>query len=99
MIKDIDFSNLKSKIKIPAKKWQRTLLGWALIFGGIFWFLPVVGFWMLPLGIMVLAIDSAFFRRLRRKMEVWWGRKRQKSRRKDRPRAKGKRTLPRSFRD
>jgi hypothetical protein len=66
----------KRKIKIPAKKWQRTLLGWSLVLGGIFGFLPVVGFWMLPLGIIVLATDSPFFRKLRRKMEVWWGKKR-----------------------
>ena len=28
-----------------------------LILGGVFSFLPVLGLWMLPLGLMVLAVD------------------------------------------
>ena len=35
----------------------RTLLGLVLIVGGIFGMLPVLGFWMLPLGIVVVAMD------------------------------------------
>ena len=27
------------------------------ILGGIFWFLPIVGLWMLPIGLMLLAVD------------------------------------------
>ena len=34
----------------------------ALILGGIFSFLPVLGLWMLPLGLMLLAIDAPFLR-------------------------------------
>jgi len=69
------------KFKIPDNKLHRTLLGWSLVIGGIFGFLPVVGFWMLPLGLLVLAVDYPFARRLRRKLEVWWGRIRQKKNR------------------
>ena len=35
----------------------RLLLGLALIAGGVFGFLPVLGFWMIPLGIAVAALD------------------------------------------
>ena len=35
----------------------RTLLGLLLIAGGIFGFLPILGFWMIPLGIAVVAMD------------------------------------------
>ncbi|OUR77054.1 hypothetical protein A9Q83_12605 [Alphaproteobacteria bacterium 46_93_T64] len=69
---------MKSKIKIPENKLHRIILGWALVLGGILGFLPIVGFWMLPLGIMILAVDFAFARKLRRKTEVWWGRRNQK---------------------
>lgn len=37
----------------------RTILGLLLIVGGIFGFLPIVGFWMIPLGIAVIGIDVA----------------------------------------
>lgn len=35
----------------------RLLLGLMLMAGGVFGFLPVLGFWMLPLGIAVAALD------------------------------------------
>ncbi|MEX0751716.1 MAG: hypothetical protein WD073_02170 [Xanthobacteraceae bacterium] len=41
----------------PGSTWVRMPLGIVLISGGIFGFLPIVGFWMLPLGLMVLAKD------------------------------------------
>jgi hypothetical protein len=28
-----------------------------LTFGGLFWFLPILGLWMLPAGLLLLAID------------------------------------------
>ena len=50
-----------------------------LIFGGIFSFLPILGVWMLPLGLMLLAIDVPFLQgpvsvlmiRWRRRIAVW----------------------------
>lgn len=65
------------KPSIPENKRHRLLLGWALLIGGIFGFLPIVGFWMAPLGIIILSVDLPFARRLRRKTEVWWGRRKQ----------------------
>ncbi|NNE51276.1 MAG: hypothetical protein HKN30_02620 [Sulfitobacter sp.] len=35
----------------------RTLLGTLLVAGGIFGFMPILGFWMIPLGVAVIAID------------------------------------------
>lgn len=41
----------------------RTLIGLLLIIGGIFGFLPILGFWMIPLGVAVILIDWAQMRR------------------------------------
>ena len=35
----------------------RTVLGLVLIVGGVFGFLPVLGFWMIPLGLAVILLD------------------------------------------
>jgi hypothetical protein len=35
----------------------RLVLGLVLIVAGIFGFLPVLGFWMIPLGIFIAALD------------------------------------------
>jgi hypothetical protein len=41
----------------------RTVLGLLLVVGGIFGFLPVLGFWMIPLGIAVIWIDVSATRK------------------------------------
>ncbi|GHD51752.1 hypothetical protein GCM10017083_26540 [Thalassobaculum fulvum] len=41
----------------------RTAAGFLLMIGGLFGFLPVLGFWMLPLGGAVAALDIPFLRR------------------------------------
>jgi hypothetical protein len=38
----------------------RIPLGILLVLGGIFSFLPVLGLWMLPLGLLLLALDLIF---------------------------------------
>lgn len=35
----------------------RLLVGLVLMLGGVFGFLPIIGFWMIPLGIAVAALD------------------------------------------
>ncbi|MGD9864518.1 MAG: hypothetical protein AB7S99_15035 [Pseudodonghicola sp.] len=47
----------------------RFVLGLMLIVGGIFGFLPVLGFWMIPLGVMVASFDVRLALR-------WWRQKR-----------------------
>jgi len=65
---------------MPASRLGRLIVGVLLVVGGILGFLPVVGFWMIPLGLIVLSVDFPSVRRRRRKLEVrigrWW-RKRQ----------------------
>ena len=50
--------------KVRGRKWAayRIPLGIALIAGGIIGFLPVLGFWMVPLGLVLLAQDVPFLR-------------------------------------
>ena len=41
----------------------RSGLGQLCISGGVVGFLPVLGFWMLPLGVVLIALDIPPFRR------------------------------------
>jgi hypothetical protein len=45
------------KLRHPERRWLRVPIGIALILGGTVGFLPVVGFWMIPLGLSLLALD------------------------------------------
>lgn len=40
----------------------RSLVGILLMIGGVFGFLPIVGFWMLPLGVAFIALDIPWTR-------------------------------------
>lgn len=68
----------KFSITVPGSKRQRTVLGVALCVGGCLGFLPILGFWMLPLGLLILSLEYHAVRRFRRKLEVWYGRRRKK---------------------
>jgi len=63
------------RMKLPESRWLRTTIGVLLVCGGILGFLPVLGFWMIPLGLLVLSHDSHFVRRQRRRFAVWWARR------------------------
>jgi hypothetical protein len=60
-------------LKVPGTVLARRILGLALVAGGMVGFLPVLGFWMIPLGLIILSIDSPIVRRWRRKLEVKFG--------------------------
>jgi hypothetical protein len=60
---------------LPKSRPIRIGLGIVLIAGGLLGFLPVLGFWMLPLGLLVLSVDIPVVRRWRRQVTVWWHRK------------------------
>lgn len=62
----------------PQTKLGRFVVGWALVIGGILGFLPVLGFWMIPLGLLILSTDYAFARRWRRKLQLWAGQRQKK---------------------
>ena len=63
------------KFRVPDSPRVRLGVGSLLIIGGILGFLPVLGFWMIPLGLVILSVDMPAVRRVRRRMEVWLGRK------------------------
>ena len=45
----------------------RLIAGSLLMIGGIFGFLPILGFWMIPLGLVIAALDiKPIWRRLKR---------------------------------
>ena len=61
---------------LPKSKPIRIGLGILLLGGGLLGFLPILGFWMIPLGLLVLSVDLPVVRRWRRQLTVWWHRKR-----------------------
>ncbi len=64
------------RARLPESRLLRCVIGILLIVGGILGFLPVLGFWMVPLGLLVLSHDSHFVRRQRRRLAVWWASRR-----------------------
>ena len=69
------------KYAMPKSRAVRIAIGALLILFGIVGFLPVVGFWMIPLGVFVISHEFAMARRYRRRTVVWWGRRRRAGRR------------------
>jgi len=67
-------------IDLPGSRIARIALGVFLVLLGLFGFLPILGFWMVPLGLIVLSADIPSVRRFNRRVTVavsrWWtGRK------------------------
>ncbi len=50
----------------------RIAIGVLFIILGFLGFLPVLGFWMIPLGVAILAYDIPYVRLLRQKFMQWW---------------------------
>ena len=71
---------------MPASRIGRLIVGILCIIGGLLGFLPVLGFWMIPLGLLILSVDFPFIRRFRRKQEVrfgrWWQARKERQRNK-----------------
>ena len=63
----------RHRVGLPGRRLHRRILGGALVAGGLVGFLPIVGFWMVPAGLVVLSVDSAPIRRFRRKYTVGVG--------------------------
>jgi hypothetical protein len=59
---------------LPQSRPMRIGLGILLVAFGLLGFLPILGFWMIPLGLLVLSVDLPPIRRLRRRLTVWWHR-------------------------
>lgn len=69
------------EFSMPRSRAARVAIGVTLTVFGIFGFLPVLGFWMIPLGLLVLSYEFASVRRLRRRLVVWWERRKTGKRR------------------
>lgn len=57
-------SYFESKVD-SVKKWPRIVrvtVGILFILGGLLGFFPVLGFWMIPLGLIILAVDFRWAR-------------------------------------
>lgn len=65
-------------LKTTRRHRLRKTVGVLLVIGGLLGFLPVLGYWMLPLGLALLAVDSPGVRRFNRRTLVWWERRRRK---------------------
>jgi hypothetical protein len=66
---------LIGRLRKPTARWVRIPVGTLLIMGGIFSFLPILGLWMIPLGLLLLAQDAPFLRRPTERMLAWSERK------------------------
>lgn len=59
------------RLRRPGARWIRIPAGMLLTVGGVFGILPILGFWMLPLGLMLLAEDVPPLRRATDRALVW----------------------------
>jgi hypothetical protein len=60
-----------SRLRQRRARWIRIPVALLLIAGGIVGFLPVVGFWMLPVGVLLLAQDIPALRGPSARMIGW----------------------------
>ena len=44
-------------LRKPSLRWVRLPLAILFLLGGMLWFLPILGIWMIPLGLLLLAED------------------------------------------
>jgi len=69
-------------LRRPSSRWLRMPIGLLLVAGGLLGFMPVLGFWMLIPGLLLLALDMPFLRlpvrvaivRVSRWSRRWWRR-------------------------
>jgi hypothetical protein len=58
-------------LRLPSSRWVRIPAGVLLIGGGLLSFLPLLGAWMVPLGLMLLAEDVPLLRRASDRLSDW----------------------------
>jgi hypothetical protein len=62
-------------LRKPSLVWLRVPVGLLLIIASLLWFLPVLGLWMFPLGLVLVALDVPFLRRPVARLIAWGERK------------------------
>ncbi len=67
-------------LRRPEAKWVRLPVGVLMILGGFAGFLPILGFWMVPVGLVLLGEDippvKRFTLRALAAVQGWWDRRR-----------------------
>jgi hypothetical protein len=63
-------------LRRPSSRWARIPAGVLFVIGGVFSILPVLGLWMLPVGLVLLAEDVPPLRRLTDRCLRWIERRR-----------------------
>lgn len=58
-------------LRHPDARWARIPIGLLFIVGGLFSFLPVLGIWMLPIGLLLIAYDVPFLRKPVGYFTIW----------------------------
>ena len=60
---------------LPRSRLLRISIGMTVfLLGLLFGFLPILGYWMVPVGLLILSYDLPFARRWKRRATVWAGR-------------------------
>ena len=83
-------SRMIARARKPEARMVRIPIGVLCIIGSFLWFLPVLGLWFLPLGLLLVAQDVRFLRRPVGRMTLylldrwaqvhqWWLRRRARS--------------------
>jgi hypothetical protein len=62
-------------LRHPHAHWFRIPTGVLLALGGVFSFLPFLGIWMLPLGLLLIACDVPVLREPVGRFTIWGARK------------------------
>lgn len=65
------FRKLVGWLRRPGSIWVRIPLAILFLGAGFLGFLPILGFWMAPLGVLLLAEDVPFLRSPIRRLMVW----------------------------
>ena len=68
-------ANFVRWLRRPSSRLVRIPLAVLLVVGGIFSFLPILGLWMLPLGLLLIAQDVPFLQKPLARMLGWIERK------------------------
>jgi hypothetical protein len=62
-------------LRRPSSRWVRIPSAILLVCGGVVGFLPILGFWMIPLGLALIAIDVPVLRPPLARLLAWIERK------------------------
>jgi hypothetical protein len=58
-------------LRDPQSRWKRVPLGILCILASFFWFLPVIGIELFPIGLLLIAQDVPFLRSPAAKLLLW----------------------------